>query len=171
MFYFIHVEFKCSGQPQQSTSGLFAVLTVGQEVLTQTLRIFLFVCFIPFKDICSTWLSTLAAVQFSLTSTNSIMKPKCNPLFAPGSACDSWTQTCSLQMPSATSSEAHGCGVQALPWRKYTLSSSLPLPCPLSHKPSKPCLMLEIEKAETKTSISCKSWTTTDAYPTWGGLC
>lgn len=103
---------------------------------------------------------------------NSIMKPKCNPLFAPGSACDSWTQTCSLQMPSATSPEAHGYGEQPSPWGKYTSSSSLPLPCQLSHKPLKPCFStLKIEKAETKTSVSSKSWTTTDAYATWGGIC
>lgn len=108
--------------------GAFYRFSVGQE-FQLGLWVFLFVCFILCKDICSTWLSTLAAVQFPLTSMNSIVKPKYNPLFAPEPARESWTQTCSLRMPSANSPEARGYGQQPPLWGKYTSSSSLSLPC------------------------------------------
>lgn len=108
--------------------GAFYRFTVGQE-FQLGLWVFLFVCFILCKDICSTWLSTLAAVQFPLTSMNSIMKPKCKPAFAPGPARDSWAQTCSLRMLSATSPEARGYREQRPRWGKCTSSSSLSLPC------------------------------------------
>ncbi|KAM4686620.1 uncharacterized protein AAGF69_008718 [Amazona ochrocephala] len=65
----------------------FIILSFASSV--QQRVIFIHAYLYMHRDICSTWLSTLAAVQFPLTSMNSSMKPKCSPLFAPGPACGS----------------------------------------------------------------------------------